>query len=366
MLVHLYCVHPLVSVFTLRKVVRSITRDCVVCKRHKGKPSFQLQGQLPQELITPGSVFERVGVDYAGPINIKYGFVRRPTIVKAYVCLFVSLTVKAVHLELVSDLTTEAFIAALRRFTARRGYPMLIWSDIGTNFVGANRELKHLIDFMKNQTTQRGISEFCASKGIEWRFFPERTPHFGGLWEAAVKSMKTHLRHIMCDVRLTFEETSTVLCQIEACLNSRPLIPLNHINSDIADVLTPGHFLIGHSLIALPDSSVNSELQMCLLRHWHLCQNLVNHFWKRWSTEYVTALNKFSKWTRPSRNVSIGDIVILRDETLFPTKWPLAKVVDVHPGRDNFVRVVTVKTTKGIYKRPITKVVVLLPAESDD
>ena len=82
--------------------------------------------------------------------------------------------------------------------------------------------------------------------------------------------------------------------------------------------------------------------------------------------QYVTALNKFSKWTRPSKNVSIGDIVILRDETLFPTKWPLAKVVDVHPGRDNFVRVVTVKTMKGIYKRPITKVVVLLPAESDD
>ena len=110
-------------IISLRKVVRSITRDCVVCKRHKGKPSFQLQGQLPQERISPGSVFKRV--DYARPINIKYGFVRRPTIVKAYVCLFVSLTVKAVHLELVSDLTTKAFIAALRRFTAWRGYPTL-------------------------------------------------------------------------------------------------------------------------------------------------------------------------------------------------------------------------------------------------
>ena len=97
-------------IISLQKVVRSITRDCVVCKHHKGKPSFQLQGQIPQERISPGSVFERVGVDYAGPINIKYGFVRRPTIVKAYVCLLVSLTVKAV----VSDLTTEAFIAALR------------------------------------------------------------------------------------------------------------------------------------------------------------------------------------------------------------------------------------------------------------
>ena len=121
---HIICLH---------KTVRSITRQCVTCKCHSVRPHNQLLGQLPLERVTPASVFERVGLDYAGPFQIKYGCVRKPTVVKAYICLFVCLTVKAVHLELVSDLTTEAFIAALRRFLARRGYPSLLWSDHGTN-----------------------------------------------------------------------------------------------------------------------------------------------------------------------------------------------------------------------------------------
>ena len=207
-------------VINLRKTVRMITHDCIICKRYTGKTASQLQGQLPQERLTPGPIFERVGVDYAGPFNIKYGYTRKPTIVKAYVCLFVSLTVKAVHLELVSDLTTEAFIATLRRFIGRRGLPTLILSDHGTNFVGANREIKHLFQFLKDEHSQITISNFCASQMIEWRFIPERAPHFGGLWESAVKSMKTHLRRVTSSVKLTFEEMTTILCQIEACLNS--------------------------------------------------------------------------------------------------------------------------------------------------
>ena len=130
-------------------------------------------------------------MDYAGPIAVKYGPVRRPTVIKAYICIFVSLTVKAVHLESVSDLTTEAFIASLRRFIARRGKPSLIWSDHGTNFVGAARELKEFNDFLSLQKTQGTISDFCFSQHITWNFIPERAPHFGGLWEAAVKSEDT-------------------------------------------------------------------------------------------------------------------------------------------------------------------------------
>ena len=348
-------------IVSLRRVVRLITCKCVTCKRYSGKAASQQQGQLPQERIVPGPVFEKVGVDYAGPLSIKYGYVRKPVIVKAYVCLFVSLTVKAVHLELVSDLTTEAFIATLRRFISRRGLPSLVWSDHGTNFIGADRELQDLFKFLRNKSSQIAISEFCTFNKIEWRFIPERAPHFGGLWESAVKSMKAHLRRITSNVKLTFEEMSTTICQIEACLNSRPLIPSDQ---DVTEVLTPGHFLIGRPLTALPDpSSSTSEQPMSLLRRWQLCQNLVRHFWSRWSNEYITILNKYTKWPHKSRNVSVGDIVVLRDEVLFPTDWPLARVIDVHPGRDNLVRVVTVRTAKGTYKRPVTKVVVVLPAK---
>ena len=185
------------------KTVRSITRKCIVCKRQSLKPQTQLLGQLLSAGVTPASVFERVGVDYAGPFQIKYGHVRKPTIVKAYMCLFVCLAVKAVHLELVSDLTTEAFVAALRRFTARRGCPSLIWSDHGTNFVGAKRELKEFHDFLSTQAAQGAVSKFCNNRNIEWRDIPEKSPHFGGLWESAVEckdSLETCSIH--CEVNV--------------------------------------------------------------------------------------------------------------------------------------------------------------------
>ena len=163
----------------LCKTVRSVTRQCVTCKRHCVKPNVQLLGQLPAERVTPASTFDKVGVDYAGPFQIKYGHVRKPTVLKAYICLFVCLAVKAVHLELVSDLTAEAFIAALRRFVARRGCPSLIWSDHGTNFVGANRELREFHTFLSNRIIQGATSEFCSSHNIEWKYIPERSPHYG-------------------------------------------------------------------------------------------------------------------------------------------------------------------------------------------
>ena len=199
-----------------KKVIRDMTRACVSCRRYSARPQPQIMGQLPIERVTPGMIFEKVGIDYAGPIYVKYGYIRKPTIVKAYICVFVSLTVKAVHLELVSDLTSEAFIACLRRFIARRGKPSHIWSDHGTNFVGANRELKELVEFLSEQKNAKKVSEFCSSQKIDWSFIPEHAPHFGGLWEAAVKSLKTHLKKVTLNVKLTFEEVCTFLTQIEA------------------------------------------------------------------------------------------------------------------------------------------------------
>ena len=174
-----------------------------------------------------------------------------------------------------------------------------------------------------------------------------------------MKSAKTHLRRIVGDVKLTYEELSTVLTQIEACLNSRPLVPVNTPNEDGIQVLTPGHFLIGRPLCALPDPS-SSHRSVSLLKRWDLCQNLIRHFWRRWSDEYLTSLNKFNKWHYPTRNFQVGDVVVLREDTLAPTKWPLARVTQVHCGRDGLVRVVTIKTPKGTYKRPVTKLALLL------
>ena len=342
-----------------RRLARFVARSCIICRRETARPQLQLMGQLPPERITPGPVFEKVGIDYAGPVHIKYGHVRKPVVVKAYIAVFVSLNVKAVHLELVSDLTTEAFLATLRRFIARRGKPTLLWSDNGSNFVGAKRELKNLYSFLKQQQTDTTVSAFCSSQHISWKFIPEHAPHFGGLWEAAVKSMKRHVKRIISDVKLTFEEFTTLLNQVEACMNSRPLGPLPDAGDGL-EPLTPGHFLIGKPLESLPDPA-DSYRSLSLLRRWHLCQSLLRHFWARWSSEYLITLNRFTKWKCPSRNLAVGDIVVLREDGLVPCKWQLARVVQIHAGNDGIVRVATVKTQTGTYKRPITKLVLLLP-----
>ena len=211
-------------------------------------------------------MFDRLGIDYAGPILVKSGYVRKPLITKAYMCIFVSFTVKAVHLEPMSDLTSEAFIATLRRFIAGPGKPSMVWSDHRTNFIRAARELDDLYKFHKQQETKSSITYICAEQGIESNFTPEHAPHFGGLWEAEVKSLKRHLRHIIRGVRLTFEELTTMLAQIEACLNSRPLAVIPDSGEGI-QALMPDHFLVGGPLEALHIADISTFLE-------HKCLNI--------------------------------------------------------------------------------------------
>ena len=177
-----------------------------------------------------------------------------------------------------------------------------------------------------------------------------------------MKSMKTHLKKVTANVKLTYEEASTVLTQIEACLNSRPLSSITSIdNKEGIEIMTPGHFLIGRPLTAVPDPPSSYNQSITLLRRWQLCQALVRHFWKRWSAEYLTTVNRLNKWRYPTRNIEIGDVVLMREDNTGPTQWPLARVTSVYQGQDGLVRVVKLKTSKGEYNRPISKVVLLLP-----
>ena len=341
------------------RAICSVTRSCVTCRRRSAKPKPQMMGQLPVERITPDIVFSNVGVEYAGPVYLKQGSTRKPTLVKAYICVFVSLSVKAVHLEAVSDLTTESFLACLRRFIARRGRPTLIWSDHGTNFIGANRTLKELFKFIRSQKTEEVLSDFFSNQGITWRFIPERAPHFGGLWEAAVKSLKKHLSRIVSNTKLNFEELTTVLSQIEACLNSRPLGTMPHNDDDGIEILTPGHFIIGRPMQALTDNALSYK-PIAILRKWYLCEALVRHFWERWSSEYLIDLRSYYKWKQPNKNLCKGDVVGLRDDSMTPAQWPIARILDTRQGKDGLVRVVTLKTKDGVYTRPVTKVAPLV------
>ena len=171
--------------------------------------------------------------------------------------------------------------------------------------------------------------------------------------------MKTHLQHVISDVKLTIEEFTTILAQVEAVLNSRPLVSIPCDDNGI-EPLTPGHFLIGKPL----DSPV-SYRPISLLRRWHLCQSLVRHFWKRWSTEYLSTLRRYTKWHHPTRNPQIGDIVILQEDNFIPSKWPLGRIIEIHSGRDGLVRVVQVKTSSGTYRRPTSKIAYYFPQQTE-
>lgn len=196
---------------------------------------------------------------------------------------------------------------------------------------------------------------------IDWKFIPEHSPHFGGVWEAAARSFKKHLKRVVGESKLTFEEMYTVLCQIEACLSSRPLTPLNSSDDDGLEALTPGHFLIWKPLTALPDDTPPSCQATSILKRWKLCQSMINHFWKRWSLEYLVTLQKMTKWHKANNNLSVGDIVVIIEGKMVPTQWPMARIVGVHPGKDGIVQVVDVKTPTGTYRRPVHKVAKLLP-----
>lgn len=171
-----------------RSAVREVTCKCVTCFRANPSDAQQLMENLPEYQVFPSAPFESTGVDFAGP--------RRPIVVKAYISVFICMATRAVHLELVSDLTSDAFIAALRRFTSCRGYPRQMLSDNVLKFVGA-KDLKELVRLFKEQQTLRNINEFCEPKEIDWNFIPPRAPVSGGYWEAGIKSVKTHLKRVL-------------------------------------------------------------------------------------------------------------------------------------------------------------------------
>ena len=158
------------------------------------------------------------------------------------------------------------------------------------------------------------------------------------------------------------EKASTVLTQIKACLNSRPLSSIASINDkEGIEILTSGHFLIGRPLAAVPDPPSSYNHSITLLQHWQLCQAFVRHFWKWWSAENLTTVNRLNKWRYPTRNIEVGDVVLMTEDNTGPTQWPSAYVTSVYQGQDGLVRVVKLKTSKGEYNRPISKVVLLLP-----
>ncbi|GFS50019.1 integrase catalytic domain-containing protein [Trichonephila clavipes] len=248
----------------------------------------------------------------------------------------------AVHLDIVTDLTSNAFIATLKRFIFRRGKCAKLYSDNATNFVGANIELKKMFNLVCKP--DEALASYMASEGIDWKFLPPRAPNFGGLWEAGVKSFKFYLKRVVGNIRLTYEEFLTVIIQIEGMLNSRPLVPLS---SDLEDlnVLTPSHFLIGRSITSIVEPDL-TNLNENRLDNWQKITKIIQLIWKRWSVDYLNSLQQRNKWHFEKKNAKIGDMVIIKEDNLPSCQWSLGRINNIYPEKDSKVRVVEVKTTR--------------------
>ncbi|XP_043498669.1 uncharacterized protein LOC122521972 [Polistes fuscatus] len=231
-----------------RALVKSHILRCVMCARHRGIRALQLMGQLPLARVTPSRFFSHTGIDYAGPLTLQIWRGCEAKTYKRWICVFVCLPKSTTHLEVVSDYTSEGFISTYQRFTSRSTTPSALYSDCGTNFFGAEAQLKRC--FIGSSPGHLKFSALLAQDNTQWHFNPPAAPHMSGKWEAAVKSLKFYVERTVGDTLLTYEETSTLLAQIEAILNSKPLEPLSDDPEDTT-VLTPGHFLIGIALNAV-------------------------------------------------------------------------------------------------------------------
>ncbi|GFS50998.1 putative RNA-directed DNA polymerase from transposon X-element [Trichonephila clavipes] len=293
---------------------------------------------LPGDRVNDAVVFEVVGVDLAGPLYVKGGQ-------KSWIVLFTCATYRAVHLELTSSLSTDAFLLSFRRFIARRGRPRVIYSDNGTNFRGAHGELSG-IDWEK-------VLKLATIQRIIWKFNPPTAAWWGGWWERLVRVLKELLRRTLGNAILTTEELQTVLCDCESVINSRPLTYLSE-NSDDLVPLSPVMFLVENRNLDVPDIDYRDTVN--LRKRVRYQQKLLNDLRHRFRKEYLGLLIQNKNKKGSLSEVRLGEIVLIGDDIKKRMHWPLAKVIRLIPGKDGKIRTVELKTRTGTMLRPIQRV----------
>ena len=332
-----------------QSTVRKTLTDCRICRFWKAKPGEQIMAPLPAERVTPGNAaFSHVGVDYMGPLMVKLG---RST-VKRYACVFTCLATRAVHIEVAYSLETDSFLNAYHRFCSRRGTPKSVYSDNGTNFTGAERELRECLKKWQQST----IHDTLCQQGVEWKFSPPAASHQGGVWERMIRSIRKIMRSLVGDKLLDDESLYTFLLEVERILNNRPLTPVSDDPRDL-NSLTPNMLLLGKVDSSLPiDNFVKADGYK---KSWRLAQLLADEFWKRWTREYLPLLQLRQKWFLPRRNFKVGDLVLLIDENTKRGNWPKGLIEQCFPDASGVVRRVKIKTANNTYLRDIRKVCLL-------
>lgn len=334
----------------VRSCFNQVRLECQKCKIQNAVPNPPFMSDLPPGRLEAFSrPFTHVGIDYFGPIEVTVG--RRTE--KRWGMLATCLTVRAIHVEVVYSLSTSSCIMAIRNFIARRGQPRRLYSDRGTNFIGANKELKKVEEVINHEEIMK---EFTTTE-TEWVFNPPLAPHMGGSWERLIRTVKNNMMAVCTTKKPSDEVLRNTLTEIENVVNSRPLTHVP-VDDDSAPALTPNHFLLGSSSGTKP-LITSLDYSLTLKQNWCTSQILANLFWKRWITDYLPEITRRSKWFQSVKPVAIGDVVVIVDPKMPRNLWPKGKVIDTIPGRDGLVRSAIVHTTSGTYERPAVKLAVL-------
>ena len=341
-------------VIKARAEIKRELGKCIACKRRQAQRMTQEMADLPKVRTTPYEPpFTYTGIDYFGPLYVKRG---RGT-AKRYGCIFVCMTTRAIHLELAQSLETDAFIMVLRRFLNTRGDVKELRSDNGTNFVGAERELRASI----KEWNYRQIEEELQQRNCGWVFHPPGASHMSGVWERLIRSVKRTMKAIIGEKTVDEEVLRTVLSEAQAIANSRPLCPNSDDPRD-TEAITPNHLLLQRTATTMPPGCFEDS-DLVSRKKWRQTQILAEHYWKRWLREYLPTLQERQKWHTPRRNLEINDLVLIADDNVQRGKWPLGRVTQVFPGRDGRVRSAEIRTKSTVLHRPIRKLCLLEAAK---
>lgn len=336
--------------------VRRVLNNCLHCRRRFAKAGKQFMSELPPPRLQMDThPFAYTGVDYFGPLLVR----QRRSDVKRYGCLFTCLTTRAVHIEVAIDLTTDAFINVLRRFLSRRGPVFHLYSDNGTNLVGAERILRESI----HEWNQHKLENYLQQKEVQWTFMPPTASHMGGAWERMIRSVRRILTSLSGERTLTEDQLHTLLLEAESILNSRPLTPVT-LDVDHQTPLTPNHMLKLHPTVDLPPL-LTSESDCYAKCRWRHVQYLADQFWLRWSREYLRTIIARQKWHQRKENFKVDDVVLLIDNTTPRSQWTIGRVSTVYPDEYGIVRSVSVRARGNEMRRPIHKLCLIVPADGN-
>ena len=350
-----------------RQIVRSVVKRCLICRKLNPVRLQVQNAPLPRDRIIQSTPFETVGIDFTGPVYVYHGTPRikvvgekkrkvlsydKAACSKAYICLYTCGVTRAVHLELVQDLTADAFLRSFRRFVSTRGMCRTIYSDNAKTFKGAEKDLKECLGLMNSESFQ----SLMAEEAITWKYILEGSPWWGGFYERLMRTIKAPLKKILGKSRMNTDEMSTVIKEVEAQVNSRPLCAPSDEPSE-QNYLTPASFLIKRANMNLPlkyrEDPKPTITKRGLIKMLNNQNRYLDAIWKTWKEEYLRNLGVVHNKIKENDCIKEGELVLVSDPGLPRAVWKVGVVEGTYESKDGIIRKVYIRTPNGSIVRSI-------------